>query len=89
MQLARTLHSQATEKSFFVWRLSTWNTLSRGERPSWAHSGEGAPRTQSHPCPWTASLPQASSQLHAAQFPQTWQLAVAKWQRETCMEVEG
>lgn len=30
MQRARTLHSQATEKRFFVCRLSTWNTLSRG-----------------------------------------------------------
>lgn len=30
MQLVRTLHSQATEKSFFVLRLNTWNTLSRG-----------------------------------------------------------
>lgn len=53
MQLARTLHSQATEKSFFVLRLNTWNKLSRGASP--AHSGERAPRTQSHPCLWTAS----------------------------------
>ena len=30
MQAVRTLHSQATEKSFFVLRLNTWNTLSRG-----------------------------------------------------------
>lgn len=28
MQLARTLHSQATEKSFFVLSLNTWNKLS-------------------------------------------------------------
>lgn len=37
MQLARTLHSQATEKSFFVLRLNTWNTLSRGASlgPQW------------------------------------------------------
>lgn len=33
MQLARTLHSQATEKSFFVLRLNTWNMLSRGPCP--------------------------------------------------------
>lgn len=30
MQLVRTLHSQATEKSFFVLSLNTWNKLSGG-----------------------------------------------------------
>lgn len=38
MQPARTLHSQATEKSLFVLRSNTWNTLSRAvtvERGLW------------------------------------------------------
>lgn len=57
--------------------------------PPWAHSGEGAPRTQSHPCPWRAGPPGASSQLHLAQFHQILRLAIAIGQRESCISTEG
>lgn len=63
MQLVRTLHSQATEKSFFVLSLNTWNKLSGGGGAPWTHSGEGIPKTQSHPCLLKAgcrNLPPAS-----------------------------
>lgn len=83
MQLVRTLHSQGAEKSLFVLRLSTWNMLSGGAPQ--AHSGEGAPRTQSHPCLWRASPPRASSRLRVARFHQTLQWAEAKWQGELCI----
>lgn len=44
MQPARTLHSQATEKSLFVLRSNTWNTLSRAVTLE-----RGALRTQGCP----------------------------------------
>lgn len=87
MQLARTLHSQATEKSFFVLRLNTWNTLSRGPCPGPQWRGRSQDPITSLPVEGQPP-PKASSRLRLARLPQTWQLAIAKWQRES-LYMEG
>lgn len=93
MQLARTLHSQETEKSFFVLSLNTWKKLSPvggGLLPG-PTVERGLPGPNHIPACRRPATRESSSQLrlHVAQFQWNLQLAGATWQREPCIHMGG
>lgn len=75
MQLVRTLHSQATEKSFFVLSLNTWNKLSGGGGRSLDPQWRGDSQDPITSLLAEGRLPESSSGLHVAQFHWNLQLA--------------
>lgn len=91
MQLARTLHSQATEKSFFVLSLNTWNKLSEDGMggaslgPQW-RGGFQDPITS---LPAEGLPPKSFSRLRVAQFHWNLPLAGAIWQSEPNIYMGG